>query len=263
VTTTIRSSRGEPTGHEGRRTAADFSAPGDLSSTEPTAGEAIEQSTVDNTIPTIVNIKISDIDPALQPASQMRVQLDQEAIEAYAAHLDAMPPVTLFYDSSIKTHWVADGCHTIKAYQSRNKTSVPARVQQGSYQDAFHAAARANTTHGLRITNADKQHRVEEALRTWPKFSNRKIAEICGVDEKTVRNLKSTADSPQLEPDQKTIGRDGKLRKAHKSKIGPKGKGKTPISQPAATQGDNPPDPIPNGHNTRPRSSFRPFEGKC
>ncbi|HSR24059.1 MAG TPA: hypothetical protein VLW53_10945, partial [Candidatus Eisenbacteria bacterium] len=31
-----------------------------------------------------VTIKLSSIDPALRPASQMRVQLDQEAIEAYA-----------------------------------------------------------------------------------------------------------------------------------------------------------------------------------
>lgn len=82
-------------------------------------------------------------------------------------------------------------------------------------------------------------------MRTWPKFSNRKIAEICGVDEKTVRNLKSTADSPQLESDQKTIGLDGKLRKAPKSKTGPKqGKDNSPRMIPLGPEEAPPPVPV-------------------
>ena len=53
--------------------------------------------------------------------------------------------------------------------------------------------------------------RAAEAVAANPEKSNRAIADIAKVDEKTVRKVRrSTADSPQLA---KRVGKDGKARK--------------------------------------------------
>lgn len=57
---------------------------------------------------------------------------------------------------------------------------------QASRRDALLYAAGANGAHGLRRTNADKRRAVLLVLAACPKWSDRKIGEICGVDHKTV-----------------------------------------------------------------------------
>lgn len=160
-----------------------------------------------------VMVEISAIDVRFRPASQMRVTLNPEAIEEYALHLDEMPPVKLMFDEGSDTYWVIDGAHTISATWCAKRKEVLAVVQEGSFLDAWKQAASANDTHGVRVTNADKRHRVEEALQlpAMQQWSSSKIAEWCGVSDKTVEKLRpeSTSENPKLS----RIGRDGKTRK--------------------------------------------------
>jgi hypothetical protein len=70
----------------------------------------------------------------------------------------------------------------------------------------------------VRLTNADKRHRVEVALAyaEMSKWSNRRLADLCGVDHKTVANLRSgpTGENPRLA----TVGRDGRARRPRRKK---------------------------------------------
>ncbi|MDE2100988.1 MAG: ParB/RepB/Spo0J family partition protein [Patescibacteria group bacterium] len=162
-----------------------------------------------------VGVSLEDIDPSLKPASQMRATLSDEAIEEYAAAFDNMPAVTLMFDQTTNLHWVVDGAHTISAARKLGKSDVPAKVKSGSYHEAFKEAAHANAEHGVRITNADKRHRVEVALAdpvmsTW---SNPMIADACGVSHDTVWRMRP---EPSDSEGSKTIGRDGKARSAPK-----------------------------------------------
>jgi hypothetical protein len=138
-----------------------------------------------------VGVSIGEIDKALRPASEMRAELSQEAIESYSENIQSMPPVKLVYDRIAGTHWVRDGAHTISAALSLGMSEVKAVVEQGDYLDAWKLAARENTTHGQRITNADKRARVERALRhsMMSNMSHRQIAELCGVSDPFVGSI--------------------------------------------------------------------------
>jgi hypothetical protein len=138
-----------------------------------------------------VGVSIGEIDKDLRPASEMRAELSQEAIESYSENIQSMPPVKLVYDRIAGTHWVRDGAHTISAALSLGMSEVKAVVEQGDYLDAWKLAARENTTHGQRITNADKRARVERALRhpMMTNMSHRQIAELCGVSDPFVGSI--------------------------------------------------------------------------
>lgn len=167
----------------------------------------------------IIGVAISEIDARLRPASEMRVRLDEEAIASYEGNLDRMPPVTLMLDDQGR-HWLIDGAHTITAHKRAGRSDVQAVVKKGSYHDAWREASSANDTHGVRVTNADKRHRVKVALADpeMAKWSDRKLAEWCGVDGKTVAAIRSPAPAEIRSPDQpvppavKTIGKDGRAR---------------------------------------------------
>jgi hypothetical protein len=68
-------------------------------------------------------------------------------------------------------------------------------------------------------TVADKRHRVEVALAdpVMSQWSNRRVAEWCGVSFQLVNNLKPEQLTTVVSSD-KTIGRDGKARSAPKPK---------------------------------------------
>jgi hypothetical protein len=77
-------------------------------------------------------------------------------------------------------------------------------VRQGSQRDAILYSVGANAAHGLKRTNADKRRAVETLLNDseWGQWSNRKIAQVCAVDESTVRVYRESicgipADSPR------------------------------------------------------------------
>jgi hypothetical protein len=63
-------------------------------------------------------------------------------------------------------------------------------------------------------TNADKRHRVKVALERFPDYSNRRIAEICGVAHDTVNRINP---APQLDESSSSppvrVGKDGKARR--------------------------------------------------
>lgn len=166
-----------------------------------------------------VRVDLREIDVRLRPASQMRVGLSEEAIDAYAGAIDHMPPVKLVYDRQAKTHWLVDGCHTIAAARRNGLDEIPAQITEGSYLDAFQAACRANDTHGVRVTNADKRRRVEEALKhpEMVKWSSRRLAEVCGVVPDTICRLRPEPELSESDSS-KRVGRDGKSRSAPKVK---------------------------------------------
>lgn len=179
----------------------------------------------------IVGVHLSEIDEQLRPASEMRVALDQEAIQEYADKFDMLPPVKLVWDNQAKVHWLADGCHTVHAAKHLDLSEVKAILINGTYLDAFKIASRANDVHGVRVTNADKRHRVEVALRN-PKMlemSNAFIADICCVSHMTISRLR-----PESQPEHcsgsKTTGLDGKARSKPKSKRKSKSDTPTPPS---------------------------------
>lgn len=164
-------------------------------------------------------LDISQIDSELRPASLMRASIVDEAIEEYAENLADMPPIRVTADEN-DVHWLDDGSYRVRASLKAGKTQVACLVRPGTYLDAFEAACRANSTHGVRITNADKRRRVEAAI-SIPEHaskSNREIAKICGVSSTTVDRIRPDVQQSGTSPKRDSLGRTIPSKKKLKTK---------------------------------------------
>jgi len=112
-------------------------------------------------------------------------------------------------------------------------------------------ASRANERHGVRITNADKRARVENALREFEGKPARTIADICGVHHQTVINIRgvdvSNLDTSPFVTD--SLGRKQPATKPRKPK--PEATEPAPaaeeiaLPEPAASEEPAPRRPLP------------------
>ena len=101
------------------------------------------------------------------------------------------PPIDVYHDGS--SYWIADGYHRWCAAVKTKRENVPCNVHNGSEMDALKFAFSCNQSHGLRISNEDKRHRVLEALKepTLKSMQIQKLADICGVSHTLVRSIKN------------------------------------------------------------------------
>lgn len=149
--------------------------------------------------------------------TQPRAILDAQVVEEYfeaQARGDAFPPIDVVYDGEF--YWPYDGFHRIEVCRRASAPLIPARVIQGTVEDARWLSCAANATHGLRRSNGDKRRAVETALRhdRGAGMSDRAIAEHVGVHHSTVAQirgeLEATGGIRQLET---RLGKDGKERR--------------------------------------------------
>ena len=155
-------------------------------------------------------IKLSAIE--MDTSIQCRASIITETVTDYAERMtegDSFPPVILFGDS--KRCWIGDGWHRIMAAKQIGALDIDADLEPGDRVQALQHALGANAANGLHRTNADKRRCVTIALAEFPDLSSRAIADMCGVDGKTVEAARPrTAENPQL----KRMGADGKHRSA-------------------------------------------------
>lgn len=139
--------------------------------------------------------------------TQSRVEIDIDVVADYAEAVKAgidFPPITAYHDGV--DYWLADGFHRYHAHKQAGKVSIAAEVMTGTAREAILHSLGANGTHGLRRTNADKRKAVQTLLDDpeWTAWSDRKIAEACGVSQPFVSGLRKpekviTVITPQAE----------------------------------------------------------------
>jgi len=138
-----------------------------------------------------VNVITQNID------TQPRAVIFNDVVEEYADEMlnnIVFPPVDVFFDGSL--YWLADGYHRVRAAELASRDKINVVVHDGTKRDAILFSFGANSKHGLRRTNEDKRRAVSRLLsdKEWSKWSNRRLAEIAGVDEKTIRNWREQLD---------------------------------------------------------------------
>lgn len=127
--------------------------------------------------------------------TQSRVQLNEETVseyrDAYLAGAE-FPPVVVFYDGTDR--WLADGFHRYFGAKNAGRTTIHENITPGSRRDAVLYSLGCNANHGLKRTNADKRKAVELMLADdeWAAWSDNKIAQACGVSDKTVAAVRSS-----------------------------------------------------------------------
>lgn len=157
-------------------------------------------------------IKLADI--RTNCGTQVRVTNDEAVVTSYAdAMQDAgnkFPPIVVFDDGN--GYILADGFHRVLAAVRNQFIDILADVRKGTRADALAYALGANTTHGLRRTNADKRRSVQMALKEWPSKSDREIERICAVTDTFVAKVRLEVQLPTVGSSPRT-GADGKTRK--------------------------------------------------
>jgi len=139
-----------------------------------------------------LNLNVIRIDGGTQP----RERINMDAVTEYAADVKdgiEFPAVVVFHDGA--EYWLADGFHRFHAHKQAGKASILADLRTGTLLDAKLHAVGANGAHGLRRSNEDKRRAVLMVLAepAWADWSDRRIAEVCGVGHPFVAALRRPA----------------------------------------------------------------------
>ncbi|MFI9510294.1 ParB/RepB/Spo0J family partition protein [Nocardia sp. NPDC052566] len=152
-----------------------------------------------------VEIPIESIDTG--GALRVRAE-DSTHIRVLAKTETELPPILVHRE----TMRLIDGAHRLQAAKSKGAMTIRARFFDGTEEEAFVLAVRANITHGLPLSIIDRKAASLRIMRMYPQWSDRKVAEVTGLDHKTVGAVRrqSSGEVPQT---RHRIGRDGRIRR--------------------------------------------------
>ena len=139
---------------------------------------------------------------------RVRVEVDENTVEDYAERLNdgaEFDPITVFRDGDRLR--VADGFHRLEAHHRTGRTTIAAKVQNGTAEDAQWFEAGANARHGRKLTNADKRRAIDIVLSKWPETTNAEIAKHVGCGSKLVKQVRQEKENAQRPPEANN-GRD-------------------------------------------------------
>lgn len=124
-----------------------------------------------------------------------------------ASGVSDIPPILVQEDG-----WrVIDGLHRLEAAKLRGDRFIEARFLDCTDSEALVLAMKANSSHGLPLSKADRVSGTLRVLSAHPDWSDRAIAGITGLSAKTIASLRTRATGePTL--GSKRLGRDGRRR---------------------------------------------------
>jgi hypothetical protein len=130
---------------------------------------------------------------------------DQEHAQVLAGCLDDCPAI-LVERSSLT---IIDGVHRVLAARMLGRSRIAVRFFEGSHEEAMFEAVRSNVTHGKPLSLAEREAAAKRILKMRSDLSNRLVAEVCGLSDKTVGKLRASAEITQSAV---RTGRDGRQR---------------------------------------------------
>ncbi len=197
----------------------------------------------------IITLALSKLRP--DGGTQSRTGLNQETIDEYADAMKAgaeFPPLLAFHDKS--AYWIVDGFHRYHAAKHVGLKALAVEVREGTQREALLCSLGQNQAHGLKRTNDDKRKAVTAMLRDeeWRTWSDARIAEHTGVDQKTVGKwreaLEATGEIPQLN-ERKSA--DGKTRNVSKVRAANKARTAKPAPRIVSAEAQEaPPEDVPD-----------------
>lgn len=124
-----------------------------------------------------------------------------------AAGSSQLPPILVQEDG-----WrVIDGAHRLQAAKLRGDHIIAARFVDCTDSEALVLAMKANISHGLPLSKADRVSGARRVLAAHPDWSDRALGGITGLSANTIASLRTgSADEPH--PAGKRLGLDGRRR---------------------------------------------------
>jgi hypothetical protein len=121
-----------------------------------------------------------------------------------------LPPI-LVHRATMR---VIDGMHRLAAKKLRNDATIEVQYFEGTEQEAFVLAVKANVSHGRPLSLADRTSAAERIMCSHPTWSDRSIAVAAGIGARLVANLRRRleAEADTVDAARSRIGRDGRVR---------------------------------------------------
>ncbi len=135
--------------------------------------------------------------------------VNEAHVRALAALGGRWPPIVV----SCSNWAIVDGVHRYHAAKLLNLSFIPCMICDVSDADRFVESVRRNLEQGLPLTLRDRKHAARVILGLHEEWSDRRVAELCGIHHGTVADLRPIA-CPSGENRQvdKRRGRDGRER---------------------------------------------------
>jgi hypothetical protein len=145
------------------------------------------------------------IDSLVSADSPRLVGEDPEHIRLLAESGAALPPILVHRP----TMRVVDGMHRLRVARLLGRQTIPVRFVEGTVDDAFVVAVKANTTHGLPLSIGDREAAAARIILSHPHWSDRAVAAVTGLAPRTAAAVRQRSGAP--EPTAR-VGRDGRAR---------------------------------------------------
>lgn len=133
--------------------------------------------------------------------------LDERHVDLLMECVDTWPPIVVWGDDLV----VVDGCHRVEAARRLGRQTIVGIRFLGSPEEAYIEAIRRNVSHGLPLSVADRRRAARRVLMRNPDWSDRRIASLCGLSDKTVGRVRRVGSLDIVSVDRR-VGRDGKIR---------------------------------------------------
>ncbi|CAL9677285.1 Transcriptional regulator NovG [Streptomyces sp. enrichment culture] len=130
---------------------------------------------------------------------------DPRHINALAEVCSELPPIVIHR----KTMTVIDGVHRLRAVENSGATHISAVLFNGDEREAFVLAVKLNSNHGLPLSLADRKAAARHMLADFPEWSNRRLAGVVGLSDKTIAALRRRSGAELPHPTAVRLGRDG------------------------------------------------------
>jgi hypothetical protein len=124
------------------------------------------------------------------------------------ANVETLLPPLLVHRGTMR---VIDGMHRLRAAMLRGDETILVEYFDGDEATAFVAAVKANVTHGMPLSLADRECAATRILTSQPNLSDRAVADIAGLAARTVAAIR-TRIKPAGEQSTTRLGKDGRVR---------------------------------------------------
>lgn len=167
-----------------------------------------------------MNIKLVNIADLKTEGLQTRAGLNPKVVKEYTELLKdgrKLDPVTVVKDKATGELYLVDGYHRREATTANGATVIEAEVTEGAFTDAVRLAIKANASHGLRRTNAEKRNALTMAWNHRHDLfggepSNEMLADAVGVSKRWVIKMRKRLSRGEPFTPSARIGMDGKTR---------------------------------------------------
>jgi hypothetical protein len=122
--------------------------------------------------------------------------------------MEDLPPIIVHR----ATMQVVDGVHRLHAARINGNSTIRVQFFDGDMTAAFVVAVHSNVQHGMPLSLAERTLAGSRIVRSYPQWSDRKIASVAGLSPKTVGAIRARSNVDSLQPDYR-VGRDGRVRK--------------------------------------------------